>query len=127
MKQRGPLLLLVLIAAMVGFVLFVRVRPEFSPEDTKFIVVFGVFFVSIAVVSFVGSGRQSVEGFFFLPRSVWVVFASLAAAFAVLMFLSLLSLPWLGFAGLEFMFRNGAWLVPVVAVTLFPLVRKRLQ
>ena len=127
MKQHGFILLLVLIAAMVGFVLFVRDRPEFSPEDTKSIVVFGVFFVSIAVVSFVSFGKQSAEGFFFLPRSVWVVFASLAAAFAVLLLLSLLVLPWLGFAGFEFMFRNGAWLVPVAAAALFPLVRKRLQ
>ncbi len=127
MKQRGLILLLVLIGAVIGFALFVHARPEFSAGDTKFIIGFGVFFVSIAVVSFVGFGKQSAEGFFFQPRSVWVVFASFAAAFAMLMLLSLLVLPWLGFSGLEFVFGNGAWLVPVVAAVLFPFVRRRLQ
>ncbi len=127
MNKRGLVLLCLFIVAMVAAILFSQSQPEYSGTDRKSAIVFGAFYILIVVVSFIAFGKSSTEGFFFLPRSVWAVFASFSVAFATLMLFSVLSMPWLGYKGFEFMFGEWSWLaLPALAAVVYPVVRRRL-
>jgi hypothetical protein len=127
MNKRGLILLFLFIVAVVAAILFAQSQPEYSDTDRKSAIVFGVFYILIVIVMFAAFGRSSTEGFLFLPRSAWAIFASFSVAFAALMFLSVISMPWLGHWGFDFMFGKWSWLVlPGLAAVVYPVVRRRL-
>ena len=127
MNKRGLVILFLFIVAMVAAILFSQSQPEYSDTDRKSAVVFGLFYILIVIVMFAAFGKSSTEGFLFLPRSAWAVFASFSIAYATLMLFSVISMPWLGHKGFEFMFGEWSWLaLPVLAAVAYPVVRKRL-
>lgn len=127
MNTRGLVILFLFIVAMVAAILFSQSQPEYSDTDRKSAVVFGLFYILIVIVMFAAFGKSSTEGFLFLPRSAWAVFASFSVAFATLMLFSVISMPWLGHKGFEFMFGEWSWLpLLVLAAVVYPVVRKRL-
>lgn len=127
MNKRGLVILFLFIVAMVAAIFFSQSQPEYSDTDRKSATVFGLFYILIVIVMFAAFGKSSTEGFFFLPRSAWAVFASFSVAFATLVLFSVISMPWFGHKGFEFMFGEWSWLaLPVLAAVAYPVVRKRL-
>src|SRR5205085_3450891 len=100
--------------------------PFWSKRDVAGLIVFAVFFVGLVFVTLVRRGSEPVEGHRDLPRSYWVVFASFAAAFALLMLVAVLCLPFLGFEAFTLLGPERWWLYLVTAAVLFPFVRERL-
>jgi len=121
-------ILVLLIAALIAAVLLAYTHPEYSNTDRKFLALFAVAYIGIVVAAFVAFGKRPAQGLFFLPRGFWVLFACCATAFAALMLLSVLAMPWIGFQGFELMFGEWSWIaMAALAVAAYPMVRKRLS
>ena len=104
MPKRHLVLLLSLVAAFAGFIAFAALDSNWSVGDVLGLCVFAAFFVLLVLLllrnpRLKSCGRLSR----FAPIKFWVVFASFAAAFALSMLLSVLAMPWLGFAGFEYL------------------------
>jgi hypothetical protein len=126
-KSRVSVLLLLIVVVVVA-VLLAHTQPENSASGRKFLIFFGASYIGIAVAAFVALGKRPVHGLFFLPRGVWVVVACWGIAFAALMLVSVLAMPWIGFKGFELMFGEWSWIAMVaLAIVAYPIVRKRLS
>jgi membrane-bound metal-dependent hydrolase YbcI (DUF457 family) len=90
--------------------------------------VFSVLFFLITFISLLSRGNKPVEGHRGLPRSLWVLFASFATAFALAMLGSVLALPWLGYKGFDLLLggEGNWWIVPALAAIAYPYVSRRL-
>ena len=127
MNIRTLALLGALTIALIAFALFAGSRTEFSASDIRFVIFFGIFYITLATVAMIVWGKRQVRGLLGLPRWLWVVFASLAASFATLMFISIAVMPWLGYKGFELIFSENFLLVYGAAVLLSPLIAMRLK
>jgi hypothetical protein len=129
MPPSSSVLVAILTAAFVGFVIFGVTSFGASPGDVAMMVGFGLVLVLAAYVALTAKrARQPVAGRYGLPRIVWVIFASYAAAIALAMLLAMLVIPWVGLKGVEYFFGpEHTWAVIVLGVILFPFVRRRLS
>jgi len=128
MLRSHQILLVLLVVAFAGFAFFSGASLGASPLDVAAILVFGIALAAMAYIWLPVSRARSVAGKYGLPRWVWVLFASYAAALALAMLLALAAMPWAGYQGFEFFFGGEhSWALLVLGVLLFPLVRWRLQ
>lgn len=113
--------------AFIAFVVSAAGDPNWSASDVLFLSVFGVLFVTIAYLALAIRGKQSVEGQYGMPRSVWIVFASFAAAFALQMLIAIVAMPLIGFKSFDYLFGSQSWwITALLAAALYPFVRRRL-
>jgi hypothetical protein len=127
MPNRQLVLLAAIVLAFVAFVVSAVTDPYWSARDVVGLVLFAVFFVGLVVVMLIRRGNEPVEGHRGLPRNYWVVFASFAAAFALLMAVAVLCLPFFGIRAFDALLGPERWwLYLLTAAVLFPFVRKRL-
>ena len=128
MPTRQVLLLRILVGALAAFLALAAWRPEWSQANIIALVVFSVMLVVIAFLTLVVRNGDSVDGHRGLPRSFWVVFASLTGAFGLAMLLAILGLPWLGYAGFALMLGEWAWwVIPMLAAGLYPAMKTHLR
>ena len=129
MPQSSSVLVAILAAAFLGFIIFGITSFGVSPADIAMMVGFGLVLVLSAYVALTAKrSRQPVSGRYGLPRIIWVIFASYAAAIALAMLTAILAMPWVGFKGVEYFFGpEHMWAVIALGVILFPFVRHRLS
>lgn len=129
MNIRALVLVGVLAIALIGFAVFAGSRTEFSTSDIRFVIFFGIFYITLATVAMMVWGKRQVRGrgLFGLPRWLWVAFASLAASFATLMLISIAAMPWVGYKGFELIFGSNPTLLYGTAVLLSPLIAMKLK
>ena len=126
MSKRGIILLSLFLIAIVCSIVFSAFQQDLSMSELSFEIFFGALFFLIAFLFYVAYGKSS-EGYLFLPRSALVATASLSAAFASMILISLIMMPLIGMDIFKFMFRDWAWLIlPILALIYYPLVKKRL-
>lgn len=124
-RQILPALLLV---AFVGFAIFSVTNLGAAPLDVATFVVFGVLLAAVAYIWLPATGARSAPSRFKVPRWVLVLVASYAAAFGLAMLFALAAMPWVGFRGFELLFGGqSSWVLLLLGVLLFPLVRWRLR
>ena len=127
MPTRQLILLSTMAIAFLAFVIFAAASPYWSVADVVGLAVFGLFFLLLAFVLLAVRGQDPVEGHRGFPRSYWVVFASLAGAFALAMLLSVLAMPWVGYRGFAVLLGGEHWWVlPVLAAVLYPFISRHL-
>lgn len=127
MNIRALVLVGALAIALIGFAVFAGSRTEFSTSDIRFVIFFGIFYITLAAVAMMVWGKRQVRGLFGLPRWLWVAFASLAASFATLMLISIAAMPWQGYKGFELIFSSDFLLLYGTAVLLSPLIAMKLK
>jgi hypothetical protein len=128
MPTRQVVLLRILVVALAMFLGLAAWRPEWSQPNIVALVAFSVLLVVFALLTLVVQNGESVDGHRGLPRSFWVVFASLTGAFGLAMLLATLGLPWLGYAGFALMLGEWAWwVIPMLAAGLYPTMKSHLR
>ena len=89
------MLLRILLVALTIFLCLAAWRPEWSQANILSLVAFSVMLVVIAFLTLGVRNGESVDGHRGLPRSFWVVFASLTGACDTAGALQIVGLPWL--------------------------------
>ena len=128
MPLRQRVLLVILVVGLAAMVVSGSLSPNSSFGDVAFAAIFSVFFFFIVFLTLKSRGNETAEGHRGLPRWLWVLFASYAAAFALAMFGAVLSLPWLGYRGFDFFLggESNEWVLLVLAAIVYPFVNRRL-
>jgi hypothetical protein len=127
MLPRQIALVVAVAFAFALFAAFAASSPYWTKGDVVGLSVFGLSFTCLVFVSLAVRRNMPVQNHHGLPRSFWVVFASLASAFASEMLLSIAAMPWVGYKGFDFFFGASSWwALAVLAAVAFPFVRKRL-
>jgi hypothetical protein len=128
MPRRQRLLLRILgfvFAVFVGLALW---SDEWASPNPISLVAFSLLLVVLGFLTLIVHGDLSVDGHRGLPRPFWVVFASFTGAFGLAMLLAILGLPWLGYAGFALLLGEWAWwVIPLLAVGLYPMTNSRLR
>ena len=129
MPIRQRILLAVVAVGLVAMVVSGSSSPNSSIGDVVFASFFSIIFFFIAFLTLKSRGEESAEGHRGLPRSVWVLFASFAAAFALAMLGAVLSMPWFGYRGFDLLLggESGWFILPILAAIAFPIVNRRLR
>ncbi|HTL00398.1 MAG TPA: hypothetical protein VL379_20330 [Pseudomonadales bacterium] len=128
MPARQVVLLRILVFALTVFLCLAAWRPEWSQTNIVSLVAFSVMLVVIAFLTLAVRNGGSLDGHRGLPRSFWVVFASLTGAFGLAMLLAILGLPWLGYAGFALLLGEWAWwVIPMLAAGLYPTMKNHLR
>ncbi len=128
MPTRQVVLIRILVVALAVFLALATWRPEWSQANIVALVIFSIMLVVFAFLSLAVRIGESVDGHRGLPRSFWVVFASLIGAFGLAMLLAILGLPWLGYAGFALMLGEWAWwVIPILAAGLYPTMQSHLR
>lgn len=128
MPLRQIALLVIAAAGLSALVMSGLFSPYWSIGDVLAMAAFSVVFLFIMFLALLSRGKEPVDGHRGLPRSFWVLFASLASALVLAMFGAILALPWVGFRSFEFVLgAEGGWFVlPVLAAIAYPFVKRRL-
>jgi hypothetical protein len=127
MPVRHLVLLATTALAFAAFIAWAVLDSSSSKADVAILVAFAFLFLGIVFVSLLRRGAEPVEGHRGLPRAFWVVFASFGSAFAILLLSATVAMPFFGFRGFDALL--GAerwWVLVVVAVAVYPFVRKHL-
>jgi hypothetical protein len=129
MSRSSTVLVIVLAAAFLAFISFGVATSDTSPAVLAVMAVFGLVLVLVAFVALTAKRKQPpVAGRLSLPRIIWVLFASYAAAIGLAMLLAVLALPWAGVQGFEyFLGPEHSWALLVLGVVLVPFVQRRLR
>ena len=128
MSVRHVLLLRILLGVLAVFFALAAWRREWTSLNVIALVALSLMWVFIGHLAFGMREDRAVDGLRGLPRTIWVLFASFAAAFGAAMLIATLGLPWLGYAGFTLLLGEWAWWVlPMIAVGLYPIVKAHLR
>jgi len=128
MPPRQVLLLRILLGTLGVFFALALWRPEWSSPNVLALVGFSVMLVLIGHLTLGIRDGQAVDGLRGLPRSFWVVFASLTGAFGFAMLVAIVAMPWVGYRGFALLLGKWSWWVlPLIAVGLYPMVKTHLR
>jgi hypothetical protein len=107
MPARQVVLLRILVFALTVFLCLAAWRPEWSQTNIVSLVAFSVMLVVIAFLTLAVRNGGSLDGHRGLPRSFWVVFASLTGAFGLAMLLAILGCRGSAMRASRFFSANG--------------------
>ena len=125
MPARHRILIGAVVVAFLAYVGFGVISPDWSFADVVAAAVFSLFFVLIVFLALSSKVSDPVDGYRGFPRSVWVLFASVGAAFALVL-LAVAIAPWLGFEE-SGPLHDRWWVLPVLAAVMYPLVNRKLR
>lgn len=128
MKTRHFVLLAIVAVSLAAFIVSGVLSPYWSVSDILFAAGFGVIFLFVVFMSLLVRGNKPVRGHYGLPRWVWVLFASFAAAFSVAMLSAVVMLPWYGHKGFDYFLGGGDgwWFFMLLVLIAYPFVNRRL-
>ncbi len=123
MEKRTKILITALIVSFIAMALFLFLQHGVSKEQLIPVLVFGIVLVSVAFFSL------KVEKKVFKGKSIpKIVIASFALAFALMLLVGILALPFFGYKALEAVMGHNTgviWLV--LAVLVSPIIAKYLR
>ena len=123
MEIRTKILIAILALSFIGMAMFLVLQHGVPAEGIVPILAFGIFLVAAAIFSL------KIEKKVFKSKSIpKIVFASFALAFALMLLVGILALPFVGFDALETIMGHNAgiiWLV--LAILVSPITAKYLS
>ena len=123
METRTKILVSVLAISFLIMILFLFVQYGATKEQLIPAILFGVVLVTTAIFSL------KIEKKVFQGKSIIkIIFASFALAFALILLIGILALPFVGFEALELLMGNNTGIILVVlAVVVSPITAKYLR